>query len=124
MVGTSWGMDTPASRGERGPALRAAPVFQDGRVPRHAQPDADHALRQRHRLRHRGALRPVGPWKEVREVQLLVEGREGGDGAPGLAPSASLRLCFPLAQTMLRGKFGQRKFPSSQSPGRGGPGGC
>lgn len=49
-----------------------------------------------------------------------MEGRGGGDGAP----SASLRLCFGLAQTALRGECGLRKSPSSQSPGREGPGGC
>ncbi|XP_064532859.1 calcium channel flower homolog isoform X2 [Pseudopipra pipra] len=41
-------------------------LLRDGRVPRRAQPDADHALRKRHRLRHRGPLRSVGAGQEGR----------------------------------------------------------
>lgn len=80
----------PAAPGQRGPALRAAPVLQDGRVPRAAQPDADHALRQRHRLRHRRALRPVGPREEVREIQCWWR---AGMGEMELQAS----ICLPKA---------------------------
>lgn len=76
----------PASHGKRSLALRAASVFQDGCVPRRAQPDAHHALWECHRVCHRGALWPVGARQKVREICLLVEGREGEGGPPALTP--------------------------------------
>ncbi|XP_066836796.1 calcium channel flower homolog isoform X2 [Anser cygnoides] len=41
-------------------------LLRDGGVPRHAQPDADHALWKCHRICNRGALRPVGARQERR----------------------------------------------------------
>lgn len=125
LLGAPWGHspgeEPPLSAVGSGARRSGLPLsFQDGRVPRHAQPDAHHALRQRRRLRHGRALRPVGPREEVRGVQVLVKGRGRGDGAP----SASLRPCFALAQSLLRGECGLRESPSAQSPGREGPWGC
>lgn len=91
-VGMPQRTSIPASPGERSPALRAASVFQDGCVPGHAQPDVDHALWKCHCLCHRGALRPVGTRQKVREICLLVEGREGEGGPPALTP-----ICLPKA---------------------------
>lgn len=100
---TSRWTSIPTSHGEQSPDLRVASVFQDGRVPGDAQPDADHTLWKRHCLCHWGALWPVGAWQKVRETCLLVEVREGNVDLQPSPQSSSLRLCFPLVLTMHQG---------------------